>query len=109
MSHSGEDDRFKKVETRTGAGTLSCAGVDYLNVRYEIDRFQGMTLAGLPVPGVHRLKGRIELADRAALTAMIGSPVSLSLDDGSTMQLQLLDNEGRVVAHGHGPGRCLCC
>jgi hypothetical protein len=103
------DDRFRKVETREGVGTVSCAGVTYRNVRYGIARFQGMTRAGLPVPGVHRLDGRVEFASRDALASMIGSNLSLQLDDGSVMQLELLDDEGRVVAHGHGPGRCLCC
>jgi hypothetical protein len=33
----------------------------------------------------------------------------LHLEDGSILNLELLDADGRVVAHGHGPGRCLCC
>ena len=109
-SHDGTDeDRYKKVETREGVGTVACAGETYANVRYGIARFQGMTRAGLPVPGVHRLDGHLEFENTEALQALVGSEVSLHLDDGSVMKLELLDSEGRVVAHGHGPGRCLCC
>jgi hypothetical protein len=107
--HGTDDDRYRKVETREGVGTVSCAGETYPNVRYGIARFQGMTLAGLPVPGVHRLDGRLEFENNAALSSLVGSKLSLQLDDGSVMQLELLDSDGRVVAHGHGPGRCLCC
>lgn len=103
------DDRFKEVETREGIGTVSCAGETYENVRYGITRFQGMTRAGLPVPGVHRLDGRVEFESRESLESLVGSDLSLRLDDGSIMKLELLDAEGRVIAYGHGPGRCMCC
>jgi len=106
--NSGES-RFRKVEERSGAGTVSCAGVTYENVGYGIARFQGMTRAGLPVPGVHRLEGRVEFADKAAQAALAGKSIVLQLADGSVMNLQLLDADGRVLAHGHGPGQCLCC
>jgi hypothetical protein len=104
-----DDDRYRKVETREGIGTVHCAGQSYANVRYGISRFQGMTRAGLPVPGVHRLEGQLVFESREAMNALVGSDLALHLDDGSVMKLELLDDEGRVVAHGHGPGRCLCC
>ena len=106
---SSLDDRYRRVEERKGVGTVTCAGKTYENVSYGIARFQGMTRAGLPVPGVHRLDGRIEFDAGVSLAALIGSHVSLHLDDGSVMKLELLDSDGRVIAHGHGPGRCLCC
>ena len=109
QTDDGDDDRFRKVETRAGVGTASCAGVTYDGVRYEITRFQGMTQSGLPVPGVHRLDGRVEFEAGVSVDALVGARVSLNLQDGSVMQLELLDSDGRVVAHGHGPGRCLCC
>jgi len=103
------EDRFRKVEQRAGVGTVFCAGVTYENVRYRITRFQGMTRAGLPVPGVHRLDGRLAFAGQVSLEALVGVDLSLHLDDGSIMKLELLDNEGLVVAYGHGPGKCMCC
>ncbi|MGD8324896.1 MAG: hypothetical protein PVF50_11080 [Gammaproteobacteria bacterium] len=103
------DDRFRKVEEREGIGTVSCAGVTYENVRYAIVRFQGMTRAGLPVPGVHRFDGRIALENGESIDALVGSQLRLHLKDGSVITLEMLDGEGRVVAHGHGPGKCLCC
>lgn len=101
--------RFRKVEERRGTGSVTCAGATYESVAYSISRFQGMTAAGLPVPGVHRLDGSVEFADRQAQSALVGKQIALSLEDGSVMSLQLLDADGRVLAHGHGPGRCLCC
>jgi hypothetical protein len=106
---SATDDRYRKVEERAGVGSAACAGKTYENVRYHIVRFQGMTRAGLPVPGVHRFDGRVEFASPASFDALVGSHLTLYLDDGSVMKLELLDTDGRVVAHGHGPGKCLCC
>ncbi len=106
---TGGDDRYRKVEERTGTGTMRCSGVTWEHVRYGITRFQGMTRAGLPVPGVHRLDGRIEFADPATREQLVGRQLVLHLEDGSILNLELLDADGRVVAHGHGPGRCLCC
>lgn len=109
--HAGEssDARFRKVEERHGTGAVTCAGIRYEGVTYEISRFQGMTRAGLPVPGVHRLDGRIELADVKTRAALAGRSIVLHLEDGSVMNLELLDADGRVLAHGHGPGQCRCC
>jgi hypothetical protein len=103
------DERFKKVEERTGTGYARCSGVTYENVRYAITRFQGMTRAGLPVPGVHRLDGQLDFADSRAREGLVGRQLALHLEDGSVFDLELLDADGRVVAHGHGPGRCMCC
>jgi len=103
------DHRFKMVEERAGIGSVRCSGITYEKARYGISRFQGMTRAGLPVPGVHRIDGFVEFADEAARAQLVGLQLELHLDDGSLMNLELLDAHGRVVAHGHGPGRCLCC
>lgn len=110
-THDNEaaDERFRRVEQRAGVGSVACAGATWDNVRYEIVRFQGMTRAGLPVPGVHRLEGTVAFASREAAAALVGRRLTLHLEDGSVMQLELLDGDGRVVAHGHGPGKCLCC
>ena len=111
MTHTHDDngeDRFRFVEERVGLGSVRSAGVSYEGVKYAVSRFQGMTRAGLPVPGVHRLEGRLEFTDGLPET-IVGSRLELSLEDGSSMSLELLDADGRVVAHGHGPGRCMCC
>jgi len=97
------------VEERRGTGSVTCAGVTYDSVAYSISRFQGMTAAGLPVPGVHRLDGCVEFTDRNAQSMLAGRQIALRLEDGSVMSLELLDADGRVLADGHGPGRCLCC
>lgn len=109
--HDGESSgpRFRKVEERAGTGSVTCAGVTYPNVDYGISRFQGMTRAGLPVPGVHRLDGRVAFADKQAQALLAGRQIVLRLEDGSVMNLELLDADGRVLAHGHGPGQCRCC
>ena len=110
MHHDHDDDgRFRKVEERTGIGSLRCSGKTWEGVRYGIARFQGMTPAGLPVPGVHRFDGVVEFADAQARSDLVGRQLTLHLEDGSSVNLELLDADGRVVAQGHGPGRCMCC
>jgi hypothetical protein len=103
------EDRYRKVEERIGTGTVRCAGLTYESVRYGISRFQGMTRAGLPVPGVHRLDGRLELDGIESVEQLVGRQLALHLEGGGVLNLELLDTDGRVVAHGHGPGRCMCC
>jgi hypothetical protein len=35
--------------------------------------------------------------------------VALELEDGRKLDLTLIDASGRVLAEGHGPGKCGCC
>lgn len=101
---------MKLVEQRQGEGRLTVRGEAVGSVGYAIDRYQAMTSGGLPVPGLHRIEGRLAIE---ALPASIGLEqdmhVALELEDGRRFELTLVDASGRVLAEGHGPGQCGCC
>ena len=104
-----DSDRYKLVEEQAGVGRLTHGERDYANVRYRLSKFQGMTRAGLPVPGVHRIDGQLEFAEDTDLSRLVGSSVKLALEDGREMYVVMVDEAGRVLAEGHGPTRCTCC
>jgi hypothetical protein len=96
---------FKLVEQRAGTGDLMKDGQILRQVRYRLDRYQGITESGLPVPGLHRIEGSVELdsddLDDARLT--------LRLESGQMVMVKLVGGAGRIFSEGHGPGVCLCC
>jgi hypothetical protein len=101
---------MKLVEERSGQCRLTVRGQSFGQVPYSINRFQAMTAGGLPVPGLHRIEGRVALdvlPDAAGIEAEMA--VSMELEDGRRIDLTLVDLEGRVLAIGHGPGKCGCC
>jgi len=101
---------MKLVEERQGQGRLTARGENVGAVPYAIRRYQAMTAGGLPVPGLHRIEGRLGLE---SLPATVGfesdMPLHLELEDGRQIELRLIDLSGEVLAEGHGPGRCACC
>ena len=101
---------MKLVEEREGEGNLSVRGAPVGRVAYAFNRYQAMTAGGMPVPGLHRIEGRLALADFPAdLKLECDMRLKLELEDGRHLDLTLLDTDGRVVAEGHGPGKCGCC
>ena len=101
---------MKLVETRDGEGLLSVRGQRVGAVGYTINRYQAMTAGGLPVPGLHRIEGRLALETLpAALALGPDASLELVLEDGRRLELRLVDSDGRVLAEGHGPGQCGCC
>ena len=97
---------LKLVEQRSGIGELLREGHVVRQVTYRIDRYQGvMDDSGLPIPGLHRIEGSVELdavdLGRAGLT--------LRLENGQIFKVALAGREGRILSEGHGPGVCLCC
>jgi hypothetical protein len=97
------------VEELEGMGELSVRDRHFAGVAYRISRFQGFTNAGLPVPGVHRIEGNVNVAEVPAEMLGVGSHLTLKLPDGRTMRLTLAGEDGRVLEEGHGPSACLCC
>lgn len=100
---------FRLVETCEGVGELIDRDVVLAPVRYTVQRFQGMLEgSGMPIPGLHRIEGSIDYTvDDARL---IGTPLTLRLEDGRSLPITLADTSGRVLAEGHGPSRgCSCC
>jgi hypothetical protein len=101
---------MKLVEEYVGVGDLSGNGDVLRQVRYRIARYQAFSPAnGLPIPGLHRVEGAIDLPPNQAVADMVGAPLVLRLEDGRSLAVTLADNSGRILSEGHGPSRCCCC
>ena len=101
---------MKLVEQCTGVGAIRWADRHVSKVPYRVDRYQGMTTSGLPVPGFHRIEGSVALPGLEEGRPNVGDNLTLELEDGRSLALTLADAEGRVLAEGHGPTRgCSCC
>jgi hypothetical protein len=101
---------LKLVEQYAGVGSLRSRDRTIASVPYQISRYQGMAMSGLPVPGLHRIEGTVELASAADAAALVGAAITLDLEDGRTLALTVADEHGRVLAEGHGPRHgCGCC
>lgn len=100
----------KLVEQRTGEGLLTVRGEPVGPVAYAIHRYQSMTAGGMPVPGLHRIEGRLEIGALALVPGLAPDErLVLDLEDGRRLELTLVDASGHVLAQGHGPGKCGCC
>ena len=79
-------------------------------VAYRVRRFQGMTEgSGMPIPGLFRIEGAVELKSKQSLDARIGESLKLRLADGRVLAITVIDQNGNVLSEGHGPSKCLCC
>jgi hypothetical protein len=64
----------------------------------------------MPIPGLHRIEGVLELRAIEQRERLIGASLTLELEDGRSLILTLADDAGRVLAEGHGPKHgCSCC
>jgi hypothetical protein len=100
---------YKLVEECAGEGEIDCNGRTYPGVAYGISRFQGMSRSGLPVPGLHRFEGSIDVAALPDAERLVDRDLTLRLEDGRTIRITLASADGRVFQVGHGPSRCSCC
>ncbi|HEX5421861.1 MAG TPA: hypothetical protein VFY39_17865 [Gammaproteobacteria bacterium] len=100
---------MKLVERYAGTGSVAGQGRAFPGVAYRIERFQAMSASGLPVPGLHRFEGRIDARVIPDARELVDLDITLELEDGRTLRLRLVSEDGEVVAEGHGPGRCQCC
>jgi hypothetical protein len=106
----GSGDAMKLVEECSGIGDLSHQGAVIHRVRYRIARYQGIQPGnGLPIPGLHRIEGALEFGPADDVERLVGTPLTLRLEDGRALGVTLADRAGRVLSEGHGPSRCLCC
>lgn len=99
---------LKLVEEQAGTGRLEGPGTA-LQVRYQIARYQGFAGSGLPVPGIFKLEGVVDLGEAPDSAALVGADLTLRLEDGRLLRITVADATGRVLSEGHGPSRCLCC
>jgi hypothetical protein len=109
MSTAVGEGGMRLVEECVGVGEIAIGDQRFPDIRYEVKRFQAMAPSGLPVPGLHRIEGKVDIGDVAERQRLVQSDCTLRLEDGRTLHLTLVDAEGRVLAEGHGPSRCLCC
>lgn len=109
MSSPNAAEGMKLVEECSGIGEISWKDLVFPAIPYSISRYQGMAISGLPIPGLHRIEGRLDMDAVAERTDMIDSDVVLKLEDGRTVRVTLAAADGRVVTEGHGPSRCSCC
>jgi hypothetical protein len=101
---------LKLVEECAGVGALRWRNETFGRVPYRISRFQGLSGSGMPIPGLHRIEGVIELREIEQSARLVGSTFTLDLEDGRSLKLTLADDAGRVLAEGHGPTHgCSCC
>lgn len=101
---------MKLVEECNGVGALRWQDQKLGRVPYRISRFQGQSASGMPIPGLHRIEGVIELSEVADSARLVGTSFTLELEDGRSLNLTLADDAGRVLAEGHGPKHgCSCC
>lgn len=109
MAAHPHPDNFRLVERYAGVGQLEWQEEPRGRVRYEISRFQGMAASGLPVPGVLRIEGQVDLSDVERASELVGQGLTLRLEDGRSLRVTLENASGRVLTEGHGPSRCSCC
>jgi hypothetical protein len=100
---------MRLVEECSGVGDLSGKGEVLRQVCYKIARYQAFSGNGLPIPGLHRVEGAVDVTDSEDLADLVGAPLVLRLEDGRALAITLADAAGRVLSEGHGPSRCLCC
>lgn len=100
---------LKLVEENAGIGRLLFGEQVFANVPYAINRYQGMAASGLPVPGLHRIEGRLDLSGLTRPGELVGRDLMLEYEDGRSIRITVADDEGRVLTEGHGPSRCMCC
>jgi len=102
---------FTLVEECSGVGDLIRHGAIVRQVRYTINRYQGMLEgSGMPIPGLHRVEGTIDLRLGDDESELLGAALTLRLEDGRALAVTLADRSGRVLSEGHGPsGGCSCC
>jgi len=108
-SEHGSAAGLKLVEECSGIGRLLWKDQVFAGVRYDINRNQGMASSGLPVPGVHRIDGKLDLGGLASANDLVGRDVMLEFADGRSVRITVANQDGRVLTEGHGPSRCTCC
>lgn len=102
-------DDLRLIEEHRGLGALETPEASFDGIAYEIRRYQGMAASGMPIPGLLRIEGRVELGAIEDSAALVGSTLTLRLESGRALGVTLADADGRVLTEGHGPSKCGCC
>jgi hypothetical protein len=98
------------VEECSGVGRVVVNDRAFDRISYRVNRFQAMLPSGLPIPGRHRIEGKIAVDTLPDPAELVGAPLVLHLEDGRSLRLTLADDAGHVLAEGHGLKHgCSCC
>ena len=100
---------LKLVAENSGVGQLESADDVFQRVRYNVARYQGFAESGMPIPGLFRVEGSIDMGNIRDSERLVGSDLTLRLEGGQALGITLADSDGRILAEGHGPTRCQCC
>ena len=101
---------MKLVEECAGQGEILRNGQTLHSVHYQVRRFQGlMEGSGLPIPGLFRIEGSIDINSGTNTDAWLNVPLTLRLEDGRSLGINVVDTTGRILCEGHGPLKCMCC
>jgi len=101
---------MKLVEQSSGRGELLRGVQSLREVTYTIRRYQGVNEgSGLPIPGLFRTEGSIDLGSAPESSEWLDIPLTLRLSDGRALGIVVVDQSGRILSEGHGPMKCLCC
>lgn len=101
---------MKLIEENSGRGELIRNGSLLRQVHYQIRRYQGvMEGSGLPIPGLFRIEGSIDFDATKDSTDWLECPLTLRLEDGRALGINLVNRSGRILSEGHGPLKCMCC
>ena len=109
MSQTQSAGGLKLVEQCSGVGSLALGDRVFDKVAYDVKRFQGISASGMPIPGLHRFEGSVDIAGLPALRERVGASFTLRLQDGRAWRVTLADENGSILTEGHGPSRCTCC
>ena len=96
----------KLVEESSGEGELLLRSLVLRQVRYQIKVFQGMFGNGMPNPTDRTVEGSI---DAAELTDLVGTNLTLKLEDGRTIGVIIADATGAIHQRPACTTGCSCC
>ena len=100
----------KLVEQCAGTGDLMQDDKVLRQVRYEFSVFQGTVgESGLPIPGQRTLTGCIDFDPNGDSRDLVGTVLTLKLEDGRHLGIKLTGAGGSIEEARHGHGACMCC
>jgi len=100
---------LKLVEKNLGVGQLESTSNVFPGIRYTIFRYQGFTPSGMPIPGLFRIEGSIDIGTVTKPNFPVGSDFTLRRGSDRPLRVTVADEKGRILVEGHGPKQCQCC
>jgi hypothetical protein len=99
----------KLVEETSGTGELLLKSLVLRTVRYRIKVFQGLFGNGLPNPAQRTVEGSIDLDGNASTSDLIGTSLTLKLEDGRRIGVTISDDAGTIQQRPACTIGCSCC